>query len=123
MVLKTGKFVTISHQYTDVGSYTLTVIVKDSTGKMSTFTETVKAENCAVVLSVYHHNFIIGYPDGNFEQDRNVSRAEIATMLTRALGLDATNMLNYVVSFSDLSSGHWAYNFIANAYKEKLMLG
>ena len=120
---ETGKFIIISHKYTDVGSYTLTVTVKDSTEKMSTFTETVRAENCAVVLSVYHHNFIIGYPDGNFKQDRNVSRAEIATMLTRALGLDTTNMFNYAVSFSDLSSGHWAYNFIANAYKDRLMLG
>src|SRR5450756_1796335 len=38
-----------------------------------------------VSTTVYHQTFFIGYPDGTFKPDRNVSRAEVAAALTRAL--------------------------------------
>ena len=120
---ESGKFITLLHNYTVEGTYTVVIDIKDSKGQESKLTRSVKTENCEVVLRVYHHNFIIGYPDGNFKSERKVTRAEIATMLTRALGLDALHIYNYASPFSDLTQKHWAFNFIKKANEEKLMLG
>ena len=120
---ESGKFITLLHNYTAEGTYTVVIDIKDSKGQESRLTRSVKAENCEVVLRVYHHNFIIGYPDGNFKSERKVTRAEIATMLTRALGLDALHIYNYASPFSDVTQKHWAFNFIKKANEEKLMLG
>ncbi len=120
---ESGKFITLLHNYTAEGTYTVVIDIKDSKGQESRLTRSVKAENCEVVLRVYHHNFIIGYPDGNFKSERKVTRAEIATMLTRALGLDALHIYNHISPFSDVTQKHWAFNFIKKANEEKLMLG
>ena len=37
---------------------------------------------------------IVGYPDGTFKPDDNVSRAEFASMAIKALGQDTQQLLN-----------------------------
>ncbi len=120
---ETGKFVTLLHNYTNEGMYTIVVNASDIKGTTSTLSHSIRAEDCEVVLKVYHHNFVIGYPDENFKPNRKVTRAEIATMLTRALGLNAEHIFNHFSPFSDVKQEHWAFNFIKKAYEEKLMLG
>jgi uncharacterized repeat protein (TIGR01451 family) len=120
---ESGKFITLLHTYTKEGTYTVTINITDDKETTSTLTRTVTAENCEVVLKVYHHNFIIGYPDGMFKSDRKVTRAEIATMLTRALGLDAEHLFNHSMPFTDVKVKFWGFNFIKKSYEEKLMLG
>jgi len=69
---------------------------------------------------VYHHTFFIGYPDGLFKPERNVSRAEVAAALTRALGLgwsDATP------SYPDVPATHWAAGDIQIMADEGIMIG
>ena len=57
---------------------------------------------------------IIGYPDGTFQPDNNVTRAEFAAMAIRALGQEHTKVAQ-PVHFTDIDEEHWAYSDIQKA--------
>lgn len=61
-----------------------------------------------------------GYPDGTFRPDTPITRAELATLTTKFLELGTPTPLED--SFSD-SESHWARNFIAEAYRYKIIQG
>jgi hypothetical protein len=74
----------------------------------------------APITTVYHQTFFIGYPDGTFKPDRNVSRAEVAAALTRALGLGWSNT---APSYPDVPASHWAAGYIQIMKDEGIMTG
>lgn len=57
---------------------------------------------------------IVGYPDGTFKPDANVTRAEFAAMAIRALGQEHTKVAQ-PVHFSDIDEEYWAYQDIQKA--------
>lgn len=57
---------------------------------------------------------IVGYPDGSFKPDDNVSRAEFASMAIRALGQEHTTVAQ-PVNFTDITPDFWAYDMIQRA--------
>lgn len=57
---------------------------------------------------------IVGYPDGTFQPDANVTRAEFAAMAIRALGQQHTKVAQ-PVNFTDIDENHWAYEDIQKA--------
>ena len=57
---------------------------------------------------------IVGYPDGTFKPDDNVTRAEFAAMAIRALGQEHTKVAQ-PVHFSDIDESYWAYEDIQKA--------
>lgn len=57
---------------------------------------------------------IVGYPDGTFKPDENVTRAEFAAMAIRALGQEHTKVVQ-PVHFTDIDESHWAYSDIQKA--------
>lgn len=57
---------------------------------------------------------IVGYPDGTFKPDDNVTRAEFAAMAIRALGQEHTKVVQ-PVHFTDIDENHWAYSDIQKA--------
>lgn len=57
---------------------------------------------------------IVGYPDGTFKPDDNVTRAEFASMAIKALGQQNTKVVQ-PVSFSDITTEYWAYDAIQKA--------
>jgi hypothetical protein len=57
---------------------------------------------------------IVGYPDGTFKPDENVTRAEFAAMAIRALGQQHTKVAQ-PVHFSDINEDYWAYEDIQKA--------
>lgn len=57
---------------------------------------------------------IVGYPDGTFKPDADVTRAEFAAMAIRALGQQHTKVAQ-PISFSDIDVNHWAYEDIQKA--------
>ena len=57
---------------------------------------------------------IVGYPDGTFKPDDNVTRAEFASMAIRALGQQHTNVAQ-PVAFTDINEEFWAYDSIQKA--------
>ncbi|HER2178005.1 TPA: S-layer homology domain-containing protein, partial [Streptococcus pyogenes] len=56
--------------------------------------------------------YIQGYTDGSFRPERNVTRAEMATLITRILG---TSTLEGSHEFTDVTSSHWAQASISAA--------
>ena len=57
---------------------------------------------------------IVGYPDGTFKPDANVTRAEFAAMAIRALGQQHTKVAQ-PVHFTDIDEEYWAYSDIQKA--------
>ncbi len=57
---------------------------------------------------------IVGYPDGTFKPDDNVSRAEFASMAIKALGQEHTTVAQ-PVAFTDIDTSFWAYDAIQKA--------
>jgi len=57
---------------------------------------------------------IVGYPDGTFKPDDNVTRAEFASMAIRALGQENAHVIQ-PVDFTDITKDHWAYDMIQKA--------
>jgi uncharacterized repeat protein (TIGR01451 family) len=112
--------VTLEHAYLELRQYTFSVTVRDSKGMESTHTETFTPVDCTKKVVVYHHNFFIGYPNGTFQPDGNVTRAEVAAAMSRALGLGWTSEPS---GFSDLKATHWAAGFITLMTQEDFMTG
>jgi hypothetical protein len=54
---------------------------------------------------------IVGYPDGTFKPDENVTRAEFASMAIKALGQEHTTVAQ-PVNFTDIDPTFWAYDAI-----------
>ena len=64
--------------------------------------------------------WINGYEDGSFRADRNISRAEVVTIVNRLLGREAdesyiADNLRKLNTFSDMSGKHWAYYAVMEA--------
>ena len=57
---------------------------------------------------------IVGYPDGTFQPDQNVTRAEFASMAIKALGQEHTKVAQ-PVNFTDITKDYWAYDAIQKA--------
>ncbi len=57
---------------------------------------------------------IVGYPDGTFKPDENVTRAEFASMAIKALGQEHTKVAQ-PVNFTDITNDYWAYDAIQKA--------
>ena len=57
---------------------------------------------------------IVGYPDGTFKPDDNVTRAEFASMAIKALGQEHTKVI-HPVNFKDITPDFWAYDVIQKA--------
>ena len=116
----TDRRLVVRHLYTAAGTYTVGVTVTDSTGKTGSASHTLKAVNCNVADEVYHHTFFVGYPDGMFKPERNVSRAEVAAALSRALGLGWSDTKP---SYPDVPATHWASGYIQIMTVEGIMMG
>ena len=64
--------------------------------------------------------WINGYEDGSFRADRNISRAEVVTIVNRLLDREAdesyiADNLRKLNTFSDMSGKHWAYYAVMEA--------
>lgn len=52
--------------------------------------------------------WISGYPDGSFQPEQTVTRAETVKILNRALGRPAAEQAEPETLFSDVPQTHWA---------------
>jgi len=65
-----------------------------------------------------------GDENGNLNLNNKVTRAEFTTMVVRMLGYDKTvNVDNIKMSFTDITSKHWAYNYFKIAVNKGLITG
>lgn len=68
----------------------------------------------AQINTLSEQGVIVGYPDGTFKPDANVTRAEFAAMAIRALGQQHTKVAQ-PIHYSDIDENHWAYEDIQKA--------
>ena len=66
------------------------------------------------------HGWIIGYGDGTFGADDEITRAQVVTIVNRLLGREAdkeylSDYRRQIVTFPDVSSRHWAYYDVLEA--------
>ncbi|MBP3820159.1 S-layer homology domain-containing protein [bacterium] len=67
------------------------------------------------------NDVVVGYPDGMFKPNRNISRAEFATMLVKGFNMNAHGATT--TQFSDVAQSNWANAAIAKAVNEDLLRG
>ena len=70
-------------------------------------------------LKLFEKGIINGFPDGSFQPEKNITRAEFAKMAVLALGLQP----NGADIYSDVKSDSWYYSFVAAATETKLING
>lgn len=59
-----------------------------------------------------HYAFLVGYADGTFGPESNMTRAEVTTMFARLLTEQIEADKTYSSTFSDVTKGCWAANYI-----------
>lgn len=65
-------------------------------------------------------NIIAGFPDGSFKPNEPVTRAQFATIITKALTPSAKRT---AIDFKDVQSNFWAYAAIKSAYQSQFVSG
>ena len=65
-----------------------------------------------------------GYTDGTFKPDNNVTRAEFAAMITRALAIPESALAGYTsTKFNDVSGYGWAVKYLGFCESRGIMIG
>lgn len=59
-----------------------------------------------------HTAFLVGYADGTFGPECNMTRAEVTTMFARLLTEQIEADKTYSSTFNDVAKGYWAANYI-----------
>lgn len=62
---------------------------------------------------------ITGFPDGTFRPDDPVTRGQMAKMLADTLNLEETS----TITFSDVPSDHWTYEYVQKIYTAQITAG
>ena len=65
-------------------------------------------------------NIIAGFPDGSFKPNEPVTRAQFATIVTKALKPPTKRT---AIQFKDVASNFWAYAAIQSAYQSQFVSG
>ena len=73
------------------------------------------------MFELQKYGIIEGDPNGDIRPYTTITRAEMAKVLCKALGLP--KMDNGKSAFSDMTSAHWAYGYIETAYASGLIDG
>jgi HEAT repeat protein len=74
----------------------------------------------AYVQSLTSANVISGFPDGTFQPDAQMTRAQFASILSGGFSQPA---VRNPITFNDVPATHWAAGAIANAYSQGFLRG
>ncbi|YAF93812.1 MAG: DUF1565 domain-containing protein [Nodularia sp. CChRGM 3473] len=74
----------------------------------------------AYIEALASQNIIAGFPDGTFKPNDPVTRAQFATIITKAL---TPPVKRASTNFRDVASNFWAYAAIQSAYRSEFLAG
>ncbi|AFZ27117.1 parallel beta-helix repeat (two copies) [Cylindrospermum stagnale PCC 7417] len=74
----------------------------------------------AYIEALASTNIIAGFPDGSFKPNEPVTRAQFATIITKAL---TPTPKRTAINFRDVQSNFWAYAAIQSAYQSQFVAG
>ena len=67
-------------------------------------------------------NIVVGYPDGNYRPEQNVTRAEFATIVVKAFDQQNADIKQHA-KFTDVSEKDWFYGMVQRAVMFDLLKG
>ncbi|RAV21993.1 S-layer homology domain-containing protein [Paenibacillus contaminans] len=94
--------------------------IRFNVDKFSTFTIVHMEGKQSLSHETKHKAYMFGYGDGTFGPDRNITRAEMAAILTRVFVKEEKQASP---SYTDVSQTHWAMEAINKAAKMGIMNG
>ncbi len=99
-----------------LGLFAFIFLLMPVSAKQATIFPDVPADYWAAaqIKELSQKSVIVGYPDGTFKPDDNVTRAEFASMAIWALGQEHTTVAQ-PVNFTDIPADFWAYDMIQRA--------
>lgn len=96
------------------------VNVPDITDNAAAFADIAGHKNETAIKALYERMIITGYTKEVFGPDKTVTRAELAAVIVRALGLDSDAES---VKFLDVPAGSWYFDFVRTAGGYGLITG
>lgn len=67
---------------------------------------------------------VTGYPDGTFQPERSVTRAEFAAMVTKYLGIPESDLKSYnETKFKDMAGYGWSISYMGYCSENGIILG
>jgi hypothetical protein len=87
--------------------------------------DTIPVTSSEYIQKVVDSKLMDNFPDGEFHQDKLISRAELASILVKAFYLDKRAILQPTkfVFIPDVPASHWAYQDIQIVLKTDIMKG
>ncbi len=97
-----------------------TGLAKENAANKKTFTDVPETHpRYTAIMAAASAGLVGGYEDGTFLPDRTITRAQVVTIINRALGRVINEFTiphgATLISFSDVAEDFWAYNAIAEA--------
>lgn len=86
-----------------------------------TFTDLEKHWTKNSILELAKRNLVSGYPDRTFRPDKDINRAEFATLMCGIF--PEAKVRRQAIKFKDVSERHWAYNDIKTASEKGFFAG
>lgn len=104
--------------------FMLATLVPMSIMAATSFKDVKSTDYYSVAAGKLSENGILkGYPDGTFGAERAITRAEMAAIVCRMIGVDTTNKENLKSVFTDVADNHWAIAEIYAASEKKIING
>lgn len=89
-----------------------------------TLSDVAKSPNKEAIGVVNDLGIVIGTPEGTFLPEKDVTRAEFAAMITRALAIPKSALEGYQQTpFKDMAGYEWANGYIAFCVSKGIMVG
>ncbi len=96
----------------------------DENGTVRPFPDVPSAASYAeAVNTLREYGIISGDDKGNFNPDSSVTRAEVAVIICRLLGMAEEAKQTSTDAFTDVPSGHWANGYVAKAAEQGIISG
>ena len=97
------------------------ITLKDKNG--NTATGTTNNNGVVILPGKEHKAYIVGYEDGTFRPNSDMSRAEAVTIFARLISNEKGEAMNGKSSFKDISSKEWYANAIGYLEKYDIIKG
>ena len=127
LTLPTGKSLLDDNYYTitvtsgSKAKTDYTVVLKDKKG--NEVTGTTDKDGIVVLPGKEHKSYIVGYVDGTFRPDNDMSRAEASAIFARLIAEEKGETVSGKATFSDVKSNDWCYKYIGYLEKYDIIKG
>lgn len=128
ITLPAGKVIDSDHYYTvtltdgkGLAKVGAMVTLKDR--KNGTATGTTDQNGTLTLPATEHKAYIVGYPDGTFRPEGNMSRAEAAAIFARLIAAEKKEKISGKAAFSDVLGKEWYTDYIGYVSKYGIIKG